>query len=171
MRVFIAVEIPDEIKKEIVRIQNSLLQFNGKKTEYDNLHLTLKFLGEISEDEVRKIKEKLSEIKFNKFEVEIKNLGVFSDRIIWLGIKNCDGLQREIDATLDKIGLEKERRFMGHLTIARARNVRDKEKFLEELKGIKMPRMKFIVSAFYLKQSILTTEKPVYKNLGIYSLN
>ena len=53
----------EEIKKEIKKIQDLLPEFSGKKTELQNLHLTLKFLGEIKEKDVEGIKEKLREIK------------------------------------------------------------------------------------------------------------
>jgi len=60
MRAFISLELPEEIKKEIVKIQNKLPEFIGKKTEKQNLHLTLKFLGEVGEEELEKIKKKLN---------------------------------------------------------------------------------------------------------------
>ena len=66
MRVFISLNIPKEIKKEIKKIQNKLPEFNGKITEENNLHLTLKFLGEISEQRVEEIRKKLRKINFRK---------------------------------------------------------------------------------------------------------
>ena len=61
MRTFIAIDIPDSIKNEIIKIQNSLPEFIGKKTEKENLHLTLKFLGEIDEEKIELIKKELRE--------------------------------------------------------------------------------------------------------------
>ncbi len=172
MRAFISIEIPNEIKKKIVNIRDSLPKFKGKKTETDNLHLTLKFLGEVNYEKIGKIREKLKEIEFKKFEAEIDSIGVFSEKfikIIWLHIKNCDGLQREIDNKLKDL-FEKEKRFMSHLTIARIKSIKDKKRFLEKLKKVEISKMKFIVNNFNLKKSILTEKGPIYENLETYNL-
>jgi len=179
MRTFIAIDIPEPVKEQIVEIQNSLPEFKGKRTEFENLHLTLKFLGEVDEKKIEEIKEKLREIKLKQFGAEIDSMGVFDNRksnsytrqiVVWLGIRNCDELQREVDEKLSGL-FEKEKRFMSHLTIARVKSVRDKRKFLEEIRKIKLPEMKFAVENFKLKKSILTEEKPIYENLEIYNLD
>ncbi|MFH1801740.1 MAG: RNA 2',3'-cyclic phosphodiesterase [archaeon] len=173
MRCFISIDIPEKVQKEIIRIQEQLPEFYGKKTEPENLHLTLKFLGEISEERVEEIKKRLEEIKFNKVEAEIDSLGVFSEkfiRIIWLHLANCEGLQKKIDESLGDL-LEQEKKFMSHLTIARVKNVRDKKKFLEELDKIKTTEIKFIVSSFKLKESVLKPERVMYKTLQNYFLD
>jgi 2'-5' RNA ligase len=172
MRTFISIEIPDTIKKEILKIQNALPEFKGKKTEFENLHLTLKFLGEVDKEKIELVRERLKKIKFKEFEAEIDFIGVFSEkfiRIIWLHIKNCDELQKEID---DKLGdlFEKEKRFMGHLTIARVKSVKDKKKFLSEIKNMKIPKLKFVVKNFNLKKSILTEKRPIYEDIEVYKL-
>ncbi len=173
MRCFISIEIPDKIKKQIIQIQNKLPSFKGKITESENLHLTLKFLGEVNEDKINEIRKKLSEIKFKKFEVETDSMGVFSEnfiRIIWLHLAGCNKFQEEIDESL--LGLfKKEARFMSHLTIARVKNVKNKKKFLDELKKIKIHKMKFVVDKFDFKKSILTKEGPVYSDIDFYRLN
>lgn len=171
MRAFIAIEIPEKIKKEIAKIQNSLPEFKGKKTEYENLHLTLKFLGEVDKEKITEIKKRLGEIKFEKFLAEIDSIGIFSEqfiRIIWLHIKGSEELQKEVDEKLREL-FRKEDRFMGHLTIARIKNIKNKKKFLEDIKKIKIPKMDFPVDSFNLKESILTKEKPIYKDLEIFS--
>lgn len=173
MRIFISIDIPKEIKKEIVKIQNKLPEFKGKNTEFENLHLTLKFLGEVDKEKLEKIKKNLKEIKFSGFEAEIDSMGVFSEdfiKIIWLGIKNCDELQKEIDKKLSGI-FEKEKRFMGHLTIARVKNIKDKKKFIAELCKLKIISMKFTVNDFNLKKSTLTEQGPVYDIVENYKLN
>jgi len=97
MRCFISIDLSENIKQEIDKIQNKLPDFYGKKTELTNLHLTLKFLGEIGEDKVKEVKERLSGIDFEKFEAEIDSLGVFSKkfiRIVWLHVSGCEELQK-----------------------------------------------------------------------------
>ena len=173
MRTFISIDMPEVVRSEIEKIQDVLPEFFGKKTERDNLHLTLKFLGEIDEEKVKEVKEKLSEIKFSKFEVEIDSMGIFSEnffRIIWLHLKNCNELQGEIDEKLKNL-FEKERRFMSHLTIARVKKIKDKKRFLNELKKIKIPKIAFQVNEFKLKKSKLTPKGPIYETLDEYALD
>ena len=136
----------------------------------ENLHLTLKFLGEVDEKKLEKIKNKLRKIKLKLFESEIKDIGMFSDRIIWLRITNCNELQKQVDEVLGDM-FEKENRFMGHLTIARVKEIKDKKKFRDNIKKIKIPEMKFIVENFNLKKSKLGRPGPVYEVIEKYNLN
>jgi 2'-5' RNA ligase len=175
MRAFISVKLPPKILMQIKNIQENLPEFSGKKTELKNLHLTLKFLGEISSEDIEKVKIKLGEIKFNKFEAEIKDIGVFDKGkegrgILWLGIPNCENIQKEIDNSLEGI-YQKEQRFMGHLTIARIKKIQNKKKFIEDLKKIKIPKLFFSIDKFYLIESKLRSEGPEYKVIEEYNLN
>lgn len=172
MRTFISLEIPERIKKIIKEVQENLPDFKGKKTEGENLHLTLKFLGEVDEKKLEKIKEKLSQINFKKFKAKVGEIGVFNKnfiRIVWIKIENCNELQKEIDEKLSEL-FEKEKRFMSHLTIARVKSIRNKEEFLKKLEKINFSKEEFLVESFYLKKSTLTKEKPIYENLENYSL-
>ena len=172
MRCFISINIPKQVAREIKKIQDKLPEFSGKKTELENFHLTLKFLSQIDEDKVEEVKKKLNEIKFEKFESEIDLIGVFSEkfiRIIWLHLANCDNLQKIVDEKLKDL-FEPERRFMSHLTIARVKNIKDKKKFLEELKKVKIPKIKFNVNSFYLMKSELTSDGPRYEVIEEYFL-
>ena len=167
MRAFIAIDLPIEIRKKIKQIQKKLPEFIGKKTEINNLHLTLKFLGEIDKKKLTEIKKRLDEIKFNKFETEIDIVGVFSEefiKIVWLHMTNCEELQKLIDEKLSGL-FPKEERFMSHLTIGRVKYVKDKKSFLEKIRKIKIDEIKFVVNSFVLKKSLLTTNGPVYENL------
>ncbi len=170
MRCFISINLPKEIKEKIKVIQNKLPEFYGKKTELENLHLTLKFLGEIDEQKVEEVKRRLRKIKFEGFEAEVNEIGVFSEkfiRIIWLHLTNCDEIQKLVDDKLKDL-FEPERRFMSHLTIARVKNIEDRKKFLTELKKIKIPGIKFVVDKCYLMKSELTPEGPKYVILEEY---
>lgn len=175
MRSFIAIDIPEEIKSEIVKIQKKLSEsglFSGKLTERENLHLTLKFLGELSEKEIEEVKSGLKNIKLEKFKASFGKLGVFSEsfiRIIWIELENCGKLQGEIDKKLEGL-FAKENRFMSHLTIARVKKVEDRKKLIDEIEKIKINK-EFDVSEFKLKKSTLTEKGPIYEDIENYYLN
>lgn len=178
MRAFISVEISEEIKKNIVKIQNELFKqklFDGKLTEPENLHLTLKFLGEISEKEAGEVQKKLKEINFKKFNAKISEIGVFSPsfiKIIWVKIDGGEvmELQKEINDKLSEL-FAREVRFMSHLTIARVKNVKDKKKLLDFLASLKLSEMEFLVNSFELKKSELTEKGPIYSTIEKFRSN
>ncbi len=172
-RCFIAIDIPEKVKNEIARIQQRLPEFKGKQTESKNLHLTLKFLGEISEEKIEAVKTKLREVNFLKFNAELDSLGVFSPKfvkIVWLCLKNCKELQKEIDEKLADL-FPKENRFMSHLTIARVKNLKDKKDFLAKIEEMEIPHISFEVKGFKLKKSVLKKSGPDYETLEEFELN
>ena len=177
MRVFISIDLPREVINEIVRIQEAIRKkniFTGRFTEPENLHITLKFLGEIPEETLKKVKEAMKEIKFSEFEAKLGKAGIFSEsfvRIIWIklnGKGNFD-LQKQIDEKLKDIFLP-EARFMSHVTIARVKKVHDKPSFLKYLESIKPKEIEFQVKEFSLKKSELKPEGPVYSDIENYIL-
>jgi RNA 2',3'-cyclic 3'-phosphodiesterase len=175
VRCFVALKIPEDIVSEIVKIQEGLPEFFGKITEKENLHLTLKFLGEIPLERVEQVKKKLGEIKFEKFNARINRLGVFSEkfvRIIWLHLLGCEKFQKIVDEKLAEMGFGLEKRFMSHLTIARVKSLNDKKKFLEDFKKIEIKgSLEWSVDNFYLIKSELHKKGPVYSVLEEYSLD
>jgi len=172
VRTFISIDLPENIKKEIQRIQDLLPDFVGKKTEQENLHLTLKFLGEIDNEKVEEIKKRLKLVKIKAFEAEVDNLGVFSEkfvRIVWIHLKGAEKLQEEVDKALKEI-FDKEERFMSHITIARVKSIKNKMDFLSKLKEIKIPKLKFKVDSFQFKKSELFPQGPRYEVIEGYNL-
>ena len=178
MRTFIALELSKEAIDEIKRIQELIrkkILFIGKFTEPENLHLTLKFLGEIDEKKVGEVKKRLREIDFGNFEAELADIGVFSKKfikIVWIKLngKKVFDLQREIDDKLKDL-FEPEQRFMSHITIARVKNVKDRKELIEYLKNMKGRRVKFNVDGFFLKKSELFPEGPVYEVIENYKFS
>jgi len=174
MRAFIAIPLPTEVKDILFDIQNQVgndyakIKWIAKK----NLHLTLKFFPHASERKVEKIEELLKKIKLKPFEVKLDNLGYFPNandiRVLWVGLKPDEGvmnLQGDVDSVLSSI-FEIEKRFNVHLSLGRVKLVKDKEKFLERLKEIKIPNLKFKICGFELIESKLTKDGPVYKILN-----
>jgi 2'-5' RNA ligase len=176
MRCFIAINLPEEVKEEISKIIEKLPKKGIKKVAKENLHLTLKFLGEINENLIKKIEEELEKIKFDRFAVKLKDIGFFPNRnfirVVWLGIdegeEEIKELQKEVDKKLAKL-FKKEKNFEPHLTIARVKFLKDKEGFIEELEKIKFEDS-FEVRSFELMESILQRKGPVYKLIKSFKL-
>lgn len=172
MRAFIAIETPEEIDKVLKGVQKKFEgqgKINFTKEPY---HLTLKFLGEINENQIEKIKILLKDIKFKSFELELTELGVFPNenyiRVLWIGVKGgrVYELQQQIDAKLAEI-FPKDTRFHAHITLGRVKFIKNKEKIKELLKT-KVPSLKFEVEEFKLIKSELMPEGPIYKDVEVF---
>jgi 2'-5' RNA ligase len=178
MRAFISIKLSDDAIFEIKRIQTELKNsglFEGKLTEEKNLHLTLKFLGEVSEEKVEEVRNRLRKIKFKGFKAKLGEMGVFSQsfiRIIWIKLEGQGvfDLQKQIDEALGGL-FDKEFRFMGHITIARVKKVRNKSKFFEFLNKINVKEVEFKVTSFKLMKSELFPNGPRYNCLEEFSLS
>lgn len=172
MRAFVSIEIPEDIREKIKEIQSMLPKFQGKITEKENLHLTLKFLGELSDEEILKIRKRLRSIKKKDFDIKSGELGVFSEnyvRIVWISLKGAEELQKKVDEELEDM-FNPEERYMGHLTIARVKFLRNKKDFIDKLKGIYFEGFDFNANSFFLMSSTLTEKGPVYKKIEEYIL-
>ena len=177
IRCFIALELPREAIDYLEEIQALIKKKNlffGKFTEPENLHLTLKFLGEIPEDKIKLVNEKLKELKNKEFEAGLGELGFFSEhsfRVVWAKLvgKPIWDLQLAIDEKLKDI-FPKEERFMSHITLARIKKVIDRKIFLDYVKNMKIKPIKFKVKEFILKKSELKPEGPIYTDIERYKL-
>jgi RNA 2',3'-cyclic 3'-phosphodiesterase len=136
IRAFIAVELPEDLKKELAALE-MLLKNNGpsvvKWVDPDSIHITLKFLGEISTDKVEKLIQAMDEaVKGTApFQLKVRKLGAFPapDRpqVIWVGVKGevdkITRLQQSIEASCERLGFSRENRaFTPHLTLGRVRD-------------------------------------------------
>ena len=177
MRTFISIEIPEEARKKFIPVnkflRNSALSLKFVKTK--NLHFTLKFLGEISEEESKGVIETCQSIgqQFLPFSLGLKSVGVFPGvrkaRVIWVGVDEGRETLKEISKFLEE-KLEKrgfpagKREFQGHLTLARIKKMGEGKEFLEnliaEFKDKKF--CSFPVDKFYLMSSELKKEGPNY---------
>lgn len=178
LRSFIAIDIEEkDIIEKIIKIERILRETGAalKLVEPENLHITIKFLGEISEKEIpliRNILEKHAKL-FNPFEIILEGIGAFPSishpRVIWVGIsENKDkltSLANKISTDLEKAGFRREERaFHPHITIARVKrqNSRLKKEIMQYRNSI-FGRM--IVSNIRLKKSTLTPQGPIYTTI------
>jgi len=171
LRTFIAVELPEKFVPEIERIEFMLNTPGIKLVEPAQVHITLKFLGDIPEDKVEPIASALSQVNCKPFEARVKGVGVFPKpayiRVIWLGAEgDFEALHGEVERVLAPFGFEKDDKFSPHATLARVKQLRDKAALLEKIKKLEDIDLDTMnVDSISLKKSTLTPQGPIYETL------
>jgi len=178
VRSFIAVELGDgDILTKLTSLQRTLIQTGAdlKIVEPQNIHVTLRFLGEIPASLVESVCEAMRQIKFQPFDLELKGLGCFPDyhrpNVVWVGITRGEvelrSIFNQLEPSLRRLGFPPDRKgFSPHLTIARVRSGRDRQKLVESVEALKDQTIGSItVSRVKLKKSVLTPKGPIYSTL------
>ena len=175
-RLFVGIELPEELRRRMVMIQTGVER--AKWVAEENLHLTLRFIGEVSGDVASDVAEALSTVHAAPFLLTVDGAGHFESRkrvrALWLGIERSDalnGLRDRIESALVRAGLEPERRkFKPHITIARL-NDGSPGMAREWLASNTMFRaIPFTVEKFVLFSSHLSREKAIYTVQAEYPL-
>lgn len=169
MRCFLAIDLNGECKDYLFKLQKKLSKFvKAKWVEKKNLHMTLKFLGDIDENKLKAMKKILSEIKFKKFNLHLEGYGIFPNEkiinVVWVGLKpekDIINLQKKIDENLLDL-FSQDQKFLSHITLGRVKLVKNKDQFKEFLKEIRIENIKFSVEDFKLYKSELTKDGPKY---------
>jgi 2'-5' RNA ligase len=188
VRAFLAIDLPQELKKELFNL-SKVLNYEGLKlkwVEEENLHLTLRFFGNISENLVEKIYEKFKEVckEIEPFELKIGLASYFplkgTPRVIWIGIDSASNNLLKLDNLLKKafkpLKLKEEREeFHPHVTLLRVKEKTDPvalKKFFEELKKAseKLKGRSFLVKELIIFKSELFPSGPKYTPLKIIPL-
>lgn len=171
MRLFIAINLPEQIKQNIAGEFTSKIPIKYfKPVAQENLHLTLCFLGEKDDIEAEQVKKQLSEIEYNNFEITLEGIGEFNNRVIWIGIiKGRNQLEELRKIISEKLGIKNEKPHT-HLTIARARKNTQEEtkKIMDGLK--KDFTANFTVQKISLMQSKLAQNGSAYFELWFKTL-
>ncbi|MDI1472293.1 2'-5' RNA ligase [Thermodesulfovibrio sp. N1] len=184
MRLFIAIEIPKEIKEFLSELNTFTSPIEGVNfVQKDNFHITLKFLGEVEEKFIPDLTDLLKSIaeEFSDFTLKITNPGVFPDkfkpRVIWIGTENTDILKKlakKIDDELSQFGFQREEReFKSHITLARVKNHQNGKYVFEKILrrfSEKSPDFQFRVKDFVLMKSTLTPKGSIYHVLQRFLL-
>jgi 2'-5' RNA ligase len=183
IRAFIAVELPSFLKEELGRIESILKAGNTtpvKWVDFESIHLTLKFLGDIESSRVGEIIEGIKNacVGISPFELKIKGLGVFPNpartRIAWVGLADATDelslLQRNIESEMEKLEYEREtRKFSPHLTLARVRDQAtpdERERFGNLVTATAFSSERITVNSVSLMKSHLTKQGALYTRLG-----
>lgn len=175
MRLFIAIDF-SELNDYFIELQEQLPK-DAKLTLTKTHHLTLKFLEEVQESQIEKIKEQLKKIEFEKFSVNLGDVGVFPNenyiKVVWAGINPKEQvieLQKNIEDSLIEFNFKKDFSSHPHITLARVKFVKDKANFVDSSKKIKVDKnKKLVVKNFKLIKSALTLEGPVYEDLEVFN--
>lgn len=182
LRAFLAIDVDEDLKAKMYRIIKEFRQIdaNIKYVDLENLHLTLKFFGDIDTEGIDLLSSKIAGVvsNFDNFTVKIKGCGAFPNtkriKVIWIGIDEDEIIKKlhdELDNEFVKLGFDKDKKFSSHLTIGRMRNAKGKEKVkstIEELREVEIGEM--TVDKIILKKSTLTPQGPIYEDLEIFEL-
>ena len=184
IRSFIAIELPDELRSELVRLEAQLKsdgQSGVKWVDPYGIHLTLKFLGSIAVDRVEGVTRAMEEAArgISPFRLEVKELGVFPNvkrvQVAWVGISGevdkLVQLQKRIESNLAPLGFAPESRpFTPHLTLARLRNqasLEERQRFGQLIADTTFEAACPIeVGAVSLMKSQLTREGAIYTRIN-----
>lgn len=180
MRLFIAVEIPPEIRKKLASLCGKIGDEAAKIkwVEEENIHMTLKFLGEVDEGKAEGIKETLASVKMAPVSCAVKGFGTFPNdnyiKVIWAGVVPEEPfikLHEQVDKALEPIGFSGDKKFSPHITIGRVRFVGDKEKLRESIRKLEDADAggDFMTKGFVLKKSTLTEKGPVYEDVMVFA--
>lgn len=175
MRLFIAIDLPENLKEKLSHTIVGLKKcdLDAKWVNAPNIHMTLKFLGEVSEEDLDKIKKILSAAAglFGRLELNTGEFGFFpnekSPRVFFISTDKEEILRKiyiELEERLKALGFPKEDRFKSHLTIARFRSKKNIDCLIEEIKNISFEE-KFEVSEIILFKSLLKPTGPVYEKI------
>ncbi len=184
MRTFIAFELPENIITDIRKIQKGIISygFRVKWVRPENIHLTLKFLGNIDNADIKKVgKAILESVRgYGPISLRVKGIGVFPGikrpRVIWMGLSGDTAslikIQKKLDEKLFAMDFPKEKRqFKGHLTLARVKgNIAANRLFNAITEFKKFESEPFITNKIILFKSDLQPLGAVYTKLMSISL-
>ncbi|MFQ5999546.1 MAG: RNA 2',3'-cyclic phosphodiesterase [Candidatus Bathyarchaeia archaeon] len=178
IRSFIAFDVNSElVLRRLSEVQGTLVNTGAdlKLVKPQNIHVTMRFLGNITPHMVDLIHEEMKKISFTPFDIELRGLGAFPSlryaRVVWAGIrKGADELKNifnQLEPRLRRLGFKPDSKgFSPHLTIARVKTGRHKAELIRCVEG--MEDYEFgIIKADYLKlkKSVLTPKGPIYTTL------
>lgn len=178
IRSFISIDLDDtKILSQVESIMSSLVSIGGdlKPVERENIHLTLKFLGNVSITKLDEVKSALAQVSFAPFSLEIRGAGAFPNlkrmNVIWVGIEEgwsqVELIYEQTEKLLHQLGFSRETRpFSPHITVARVKSGRKRDEiaaFLGHLTDESFGT--FNVESVRLKQSVLSPSGPKYSTL------
>ncbi len=163
MRLFIAIDLPESVTERLSIMSCGLP--GASWAQPDQMHLTLRFIGEVDGTMFKDIQESLADIRFKPFSIQLQDVGFFpprkKPRVVWVGLgeeskEQLIRLRNRIESAMVRLGLEPEgRKYAPHITLARLHNTPANRvgRFLEQHSMFIMPP--FEVNGFRLYSSVL----------------
>jgi 2'-5' RNA ligase len=183
MRLFVAMNLPSEIRDRMAAVQDRLrrAQADVSWVRAENIHVTLKFLGETEPKRLQRVRPALAEVARAgaSFSMQVSGVGSFGGRIprvVWVavgdGAETLTQLAASIEVALGRVGFPKERRgFTAHLTVGRVRSPRNTEALVAALQEFHAEKFgTFSATEFELMQSELHPSGSVYTVLEKFPL-
>jgi RNA 2',3'-cyclic 3'-phosphodiesterase len=188
IRAFIAVELPEELKKELAELETQLKKNSPSVVKWvdpNSIHVTLKFLGEVSEESIDELMLAIEESTqgISPFKLEVSEVGAFPNldrvQVVWVGMKGelakVSQLQKRIESNTEQLGFPRESRaFTPHLTLGRVRNEakpNDRQRIGKLLTGTTFNALhKVDVNGINLMKSQLTNTGAIYTCIGSVKL-
>jgi RNA 2',3'-cyclic 3'-phosphodiesterase len=188
IRAFIAVELPVELKKELAELETQLKKGSPSVVKWvdpNSIHVTLKFLGEVSEDSVDELMLAMEEAaqRVSPFKLEVSAVGAFPNldrvQVVWVGVKGAldkiASLQKKIESNTEQLGFTRDNRvFSPHLTLGRVRNEassNERQRLGKLLYGTAFTALHNVeVNAVNLMKSQLTSTGAIYTCIGSIKL-
>ena len=175
-RAFIALELPGEIRQRIMVLEDEISKTGAdvKLVEFDNLHVTMKFLGDISIESVERVHQAMRGVKASKYQLRVKGTGVFPNsrmvRVLWVGTdegaEETVNIFKQLEERLSQMGFSRERVFTPHITIGRVRSPKNREALINAMdrnRDVEFGMVK--VGRLVMKKSVLTANGAIYSNL------
>jgi 2'-5' RNA ligase len=175
MRTFVAVEISNPHVLDSIKKLQSEIKISAKPVEIRNMHFTLMFLGEISEEMAQKVQIQLKTIEFAPFDISFERIGAFPKpsfpRVVWVGLDKEGGeklssLARIVEEKLAPLGFHSDKEFKPHATIFRIKSrMGDISGELARYSDAKFGIQK--INELKFKKSDLTPKGPIYSDLEV----
>ena len=182
MRAFLAFDVADDVTQRLLEVEQQLraTRADVSVVSRDNLHFTVKFLGDVGNDIVGEIDQRMSGIQLQGTQVRVDGVGAFPNqrnpRIVWAGVApedapKVDALAEKILESLSGIGKPEDRRFHAHITIGRVRSPRNHEALLSFIESNQRHDFGMTrIDKLKLKSSLLRPGGSVYSDVREYSL-
>jgi len=173
-RLFVAIRPPEAVRDRLLDLMEGI--GGARWQDEDQLHLTLRFIGEVDRHVASDVHAALGSIHHPPFEIAVSGLGLFDRRghpeTLWAGIAPPEPvrtLHNKVDQAVARVGLAREHRaFHPHITIARLRGAGPVDAFLQKSGGVTSPP--FRVDRFGLYESRLTPNGAIYTEVERYPL-
>ncbi|MDP2923662.1 MAG: RNA 2',3'-cyclic phosphodiesterase [Candidatus Omnitrophota bacterium] len=180
MRLFIAISLPLTLKEKLEQTIKVFqkCELDARWVEPKNIHMTLKFLGEVCEEKLEEIKKNIQEVaaQYKSLEANLTDFSFFPNenyvRVFFVATDKEEILKNiadNLEKKLEKIGFPKEGRFKTHITLARVRTKKNIDRLKKEIKCVEL-KEKFSVSEITLFKSTLTASGPIYEAIFKASL-